>query len=355
LSLTLAHLEALTLARYEFRLAALTTAELPPFLGSTLRGSFGHALKAIACSMSHQDCARCLLTERCLYPRLFEPRSNQTDGLLKQQQNAPRPFIFEPPLPGERYMANMCNTKADGQRSMTGQTNGHKGLFTEPLRFAAGDELRFRLTLIGPAIAELPYIVYAIGLMARHGFGVHRAPFALLDVSTIDAPSRLKVYEPSMPRIAPHDARKSLRELTQNRLAHLTHTDTLRLLFLTPTRIRLQQCAQKRLVFAQLIKSLSLRLTMLAQTHSATPLAYDYQALLAQAQTVATQTEHLWQQELTRYSDRQQKKLDQDGFMGEAVFTGAPLPDLLPLIVAGELLHAGSGTAFGLGRYHIAA
>ncbi|HYX41179.1 MAG TPA: CRISPR system precrRNA processing endoribonuclease RAMP protein Cas6, partial [Pyrinomonadaceae bacterium] len=293
-------------------------------------------------------------TERCLYPRLFEPRSSQTDGLLKQQQNAPRPFIFEPPLPGERYMADMSNTKADGQRSTTGKTNGHKGLFTEPLRFAAGDELRFRLTLIGPAIAELPYIIYAVSLMARHGFGAQRAPFTLLDVSAVDAPTRLKVYEPGMPRIAPHDARKSLRELAQIRLTQLAQTDTLRLLFLTPTRIRLQQCAQQRLPFAQLIKSLSLRLTMLAQTHSITHLAYDYQALLAQAQTVATQTEHLWQQELTRYSDRQQKKLDQAGFMGEAVFNGAPLPSLLPLLAAGELLHVGSGTAFGLGRYHIA-
>jgi len=104
-----------------------------------------------------------------------------------------------------------------------------------------------------------------------------------------------------------------------------------------------------------LVKSLSLRLTMLAQTHSTISLDYDYQSLLAHARTATTQTESLWQQQLQRYSNRQEKKIEQDGFMGEAVFTGTAISELLPLLIAGEFLHVGSGTAFGLGRYHIAA
>jgi hypothetical protein len=131
--------------------------------------------------------------------------------------------------------------------------------------------------------------------------------------------------------------------------------DTLRLLFLTPTRLRFQKSVQERLNFEQLVKSLSLRLTMLAQTHSATRLDYDYQALLAQARTATTQTERLWQQHLRRYSSRQEKKIEQDGFIGEAVFTGKSVSELLPFIIAGEFLHVGSSTAFGLGRYRIAA
>jgi CRISPR/Cas system endoribonuclease Cas6 (RAMP superfamily) len=146
-----------------------------------------------------------------------------------------------------------------------------------------------------------------------------------------------------------------LSEIVKDRLAQLELEDTLRLLFLTPTRIRFQKGVQERLRFEHLVKSLSLRLTMLAQTHSRISLDYDYQALLAQARTATTQTESLWQQELKRYSNRQEKKIEQDGFMGEAVFTGKEVSKLLPLLVAGEFLHVGSGTAFGLGRYHIAA
>lgn len=354
--LTLEHLKALSLAQYEFRLAALTAGELPPFLGSTFRGSFGYALKAVACSMPHGDCARCLLAERCLYPRLFEPRVQQTNGLLKQQQNAPRPFIFEPPLPGQKYSTSFVKTEIGRTQANSGKTNGHQRLFDEPLRFAAGDELRFGLRLIGSAIEELPYIIYAVSLMARHGFGAKRTPFALTEVLAIDgSTTRLKIYTPEMPRIAPHDVNRNLSEMVKDRLAQLEIEDTLRILFLTPTRIRFQKSRQEQLHFEQLVKSLSLRLTMLAQTHSATKLDYDYQSLLTQARTTTTQTENLWQQELKRYSNRQEKHIEQDGFMGEAVFTGSAVSELLPLLVAGEFLHVGSGTAFGLGRYHIAA
>ncbi len=347
-------LKALSLAQYEFRLAALAYGNLPPFLGSTFRGSFGYALKAVACSMPHRDCTRCLLAERCLYTRLFEPRANRPNGLLKQQQSAPRPFIFEPPLPGQKYSAlpfNIGRAQANG-----GKSDGHKRLFAEPLRFTAGDELRFGLTLIGPAIEELPYVIYTISLMARHGFGAQRIPFALSEVLAIDgSTTRLKVYTPEMTRIAPHDVRRDLSEMVKDRLAQLEITDTLRLLFLTPTRLRFQKNVQSLLHFEQLVKSLSLRLTMLSQTHSAIKLDYDYQALLAQARTATMHTECLWQQELKRYSNRQEKQIEQDGFMGEVVFTGKALKELLPFLVAGEFLHVGSGTAFGLGRYHIAA
>lgn len=306
--------------------------------------------------MPHQDCARCLLAERCLYTRLFEPRSTQPNGLLKQRQNAPRPFIFEPPLPGQKYSALPFNTEIGRAQANGGHSNGHKRFFAEPLRFTAGDELRFGLTLIGPAIEELPYIIYAVSLMARHGFGAQRTPFALSAVSAVDgSTTRLKIYTPEMARIAPHNARRNLSAMVKDRLAQLVPADTLRLLFLTPTRIRFQKNVPERLPFEHLVKSLSLRLTMLAQTYSALSLDYDYQSLLAQARTATMQTERLWQQELQRYSNRQDKQIEQDGFMGEAVFTGRAIPELLPLLVAGEFLHLGSGTAFGLGRYHIAA
>jgi hypothetical protein len=355
LCVTLEHLKALSLAQYEFRLAALAAGDLPPFLGSTFRGSFGYALKAVACSMPHQDCARCLLSERCLYPRLFESRANRPTGLLKQQQNAPRPFIFEPPLPGQKYSALPFNTELGHAQANGGKHNGQKRLFAEPLRFTAGDELRFGLTLIGAAIEELPYIIYAVSLMARHGFGAQRTPFVLTEVLALDgSTTRLKVYMPEMTRIPPHDTRRNLSELVKDRLTQLETGDTLRLLFLTPTRLRFQKSLQSLLHFEQLVKSLSLRLTMLVQTHSAIKLDYDYQALLAQARTATTQTESLWQQELKRYSNRQEKQIEQDGFMGEAVFTGKTISELLPLLIAGEFLHVGSGTAFGLGRYRVA-
>ena len=42
------------------------------------------------------------------------------------------------------------------------------------------------------------------------------------------------------------------------------------------------------------------------------------------------------------------------GFAGEIEYEGDGIDEFLPLIAAGELLHMGSNTSFGLGMYEIA-
>ena len=96
LSLKLEPFSSLTLARYEFRLLARKEVELPTLLGSTLRGAFGHAFKAIACSVTHRDCHRCLLRDVCVYPAFFESQIDEARHLLSKNQSAPRPYIFQP-------------------------------------------------------------------------------------------------------------------------------------------------------------------------------------------------------------------------------------------------------------------
>jgi hypothetical protein len=344
LNLQSPQLNALTLARYEFRLRAQADAFLPAFLGSTFRGAFGYALKAVACSMPHGECGRCLLAERCLYPLMFETTARQPEGLLQNRQNAPRPFIFQSPFPNKYGTAARTHSR-------TG-----RGAASERSHFEAGEELKFRVTLIGSAIENLPHIVYAISLMVRHGLGVNRAPFELEEVLALDANgAKTKVYAPEMTRIRPHTAAIKLGELVEARCAQLPARDALALHFLTPTRIRVKNRVQETLSFEKLISSLSLRVALLAETHGAAPLAYDHQTLLLRAREVETRASHLWQCQLDRFSTRQQAKLELDGLMGEIVYTGPSLRELLPLVVAGEFLHVGSGTAFGLGRYCIEA
>ncbi|MGH9759888.1 MAG: hypothetical protein ACREAC_03490, partial [Blastocatellia bacterium] len=88
----------LEIARYRLRLRAVEHASLPMFLGSTLRGAFGHALKQAVCVMSHKACERCLVHDRCLYPYLFETPAPPDAPLLKGQNQAPHPFILTPPF-----------------------------------------------------------------------------------------------------------------------------------------------------------------------------------------------------------------------------------------------------------------
>ncbi|HDZ02552.1 MAG TPA: CRISPR system precrRNA processing endoribonuclease RAMP protein Cas6 [Nitrospirae bacterium] len=55
-----------------------------------------------------------------------------------------------------------------------------------------------------------------------------------------------------------------------------------------------------------------------------------------------------------RYSARQETKMKMGGFVGEITFEGDIEP-FMPILKAGEVLHVGKGTGFGLGKYKSAA
>jgi hypothetical protein len=409
--LTTADLNSLTLGRYEFHLRACVDAVFPPFLGTTLRGAFGHALKAIACSMPHGDCSRCFLVNHCLYPRLFETRAKErrqvmakqdlsmmnfggTDRgvarsavprqpihLLKPRQDAPRPFIFIPPIAGKDDFIRACDD-----------------LLRWRIPVKAGDSIAFGLSLFGSAIRELPYIIHAISMMAHHGFGVARLPFVLEKVLTLDSQGNRKtIYSQGTNYIEEHDSSNStLGVLVQARLEQLVAKQVIRCItvagienqklaggasysalnaghsalekpirdwqsaignevtlhFLTPTRLRVEGRVVEQPSLTQLVRSVSLRLAMLAEVWGNAAMVYDYKATLERTREISPRESNLRLMALDRFS-RRQGKLDLDGFMGQITFAGPSLWELLPLLVAGEFVHAGSGTAFGLGKYKI--
>jgi CRISPR/Cas system endoribonuclease Cas6 (RAMP superfamily) len=53
-----------------------------------------------------------------------------------------------------------------------------------------------------------------------------------------------------------------------------------------------------------------------------------------------------------RYSGRQEHRISMGGFVGDVTFEGDVQP-FVQIIKAGEILHVGKGTAFGLGRYGV--
>ena len=60
------------LGRYLFSLVLDDDAVLPEYKGSTFRGIFGHFLKRVVCALKQQECADCLLREKCVYFQVFE-------------------------------------------------------------------------------------------------------------------------------------------------------------------------------------------------------------------------------------------------------------------------------------------
>jgi hypothetical protein len=360
----------LNLSRYQLRLKARRAVVLPRFLGSTLRGAFGHALKEAVCVVSHRDCGRCMLAERCIYPYLFETPAPPIE-LLRGQKGAPHPFILMPPLSDlnedptlrpeflpRRFKRTECVHSGNTLRlvkpsPITCSDAGWK--------LAPGDEMVFDLLLVGRAIEYMPYVVYAVSEMAKRGLGANRVPFDLSQVAIVDEHGLAQTIYSGGQRITiPSQATMSLTELIQARLDQLRamgnfFLDELRLNFRTPARIRVDGDLQQALSFELLVRNLLRRISLLAIVHGSRRLDVNYRALISRASGVRTRTSGLHWRDWERYSNRQRIKMNMGGFVGGIEYVGEAIQEFLPLLAAGELLHVGTGTTFGLGRYVIEA
>jgi len=363
----------LELSRYELRLRARQDASLPSFLGSTLRGAFGHALKEAVCVMSHRRCEGCLVASRCIYPYIFETPVPPDVSQLRGQKQAPHPFILTPPmLKISRKILERKNRPAAAMPQGLGGrqrlTDGRAvRLVRSPVAverdgrhpLVANSELTFELLLMGRATEYLPYIIYAVSEMAQRGLGIDRARFGLGSVVTTDEQGEKKIiYSGETHRISvPDSATKSLSELIRARVEEMTpaSTDRIKLRFLTPTRIRVEGDLQAEMSFELFVRNLLRRISMLAAVHGCAKLELDYRGLITRAAEVETYVSSLSWSDWERYSNRQQTKMNMGGFTGEVEYSGEAIKEFLPLIAAGELLHIGAGTSFGLGRFEVGA
>ena len=285
--------------RLRFTLAAEAPASLPPYLGSLLRGAFGHALRRVGCEAGSGSCSGSDPEHRaCPYPRLFEPFAGRRRPFLAGEPVAPRPYLFEP-------------------RSRGGELR-------------TGDRLEFDLLLIGSARDLQDPAVEAVREMARTGLGADRRAFRLIETSVAEAAPG--------PEAPPGDA--ELRRLT--------------LRWLTPVRLISGGRRLHRLPVEELVDRAVQRLAALAHLFDdgPEPREGDREPWRAAARAVQVERSELRWLDLHRYSNRQRRRHALGGLVGEMRLRGdlAPLRKLLQGI---EIFHVGKGTTFGLGRLEV--
>lgn len=78
----------------------------------------------------------------------------------------------------------------------------------------------------------------------------------------------------------------------------------------------------------------------------------DFKGCIDRAKRIATRDTRLRWYAWQRYSARQDRKIDMDGFVGDIAYEGDLAP-FLSLLRAGEALHVGKGTTFGPGSYEM--
>ena len=122
---------------------------------------------------------------------------------------------------------------------------------------------------------------------------------------------------------------------------------------ISPLRIKREEhyVTPQGFEFRAFAANLLRRISLLTSFYGDTPLETDFSGLLRQAETVVVRRPKLRWQELTRFSSRQNSKLQMGGLMGSFVLEGPAIELLWPYLWLGQWAHIGKACTMGLGRY----
>ncbi|HOX84357.1 MAG TPA: CRISPR system precrRNA processing endoribonuclease RAMP protein Cas6 [bacterium] len=313
------HFPELSYLTLRVLLKAKEAATLPPIKGSMLRGAFGHALRQTVCAARvATECRTCLLKSACVYTRIFETLiQGVPPPLLRGLPTSPRPFIID-----------VAEERTD---------------------FAAGETIAFRITLIGNAIEFYPYVIYSLVRMAENGLSSRRHRFSVAQVDALTAveldgsETWRQIYRETEQTLATDAAPLFLQNDGK-------YAGPLSLLFLTPTRLKINNDLVISFTFHQLVFKMIRRVLEMAYFYQTdAPVDWQFQALLQAADEIEILERNLQWVDWHRYSNRQKTDMKLGGFTGKLTIDGnlAPFSHLLRL---SRLLHVGKGATFGLGK-----
>lgn len=272
---------------------------LQPYSGSVWRGAFGFTLKRLVCVMRMRPCTGCPLAAVCVFPRFFGSDPDHDE---------PRPYVLAPqPSPPGGWLH-------------------------------AGQPFDVRLILLGSAEAAAPYVVHALLDAAAHGLTRRRVPFRCLSLSS------------SGGRASAADSRHGI-EPVDLHSPPAPHSVQVR--FATPLRLRLRGdlVTGRNLTVAQLVGAILRRARLLGVAMPETLMTNAN----AKASSLSWHEPRFGWLETTRFSTRQQTRMQLGGIVGEARLDLRAAPELWPLLWLASILHVGKGASMGFGRIELHA
>lgn len=296
------HIQTLTMrVVYE----ACSEGTLPAYLGSTIRGVIGHRLRDYVCRYPEQKCNLCHLAKECAYALHFCSPGNEGGAV--------NPYVLRP-------------------------------LVRDKTVWHPGDQLSFDITLIGRTAEQAAWFIDAFQDDTAQGWGSGRMPFRLQQVT--DPIRRTLIW---------NGGKSWLRNCRPEPL-HLEerHARAAVLRFESPLRLLVSRRLKQSVTFAELIQSLSRRLSLLSQAYTGYKLQWDETAMLEAAAQVRTVGQNMRKVEFERYSMNrpERDKLKLPGMEGWVRYEGNLTP-FTPLLAAGERLHVGKNATIGFGQYNV--
>lgn len=314
-------LERLEVAQVSCLLRAKRSAELPPYLGSTLRGAIIDAMRATACPMRCEKVDACEGRAHCPYAYCFSPPPPPRQENLRGFLDPPRPvFVIPPPIQATAW---------------------------EPAQ-----PLPFDLIFVGRSITYFQQVAASLIFAVQHGLGKGRAPFDLLAVQNcLGEHKGVSLWNQNKDFFLPVQPTP----IADVFPLQIGPSDTVHITFLSPLRLVEQNKLLMKLSFRSFFGPLLRRLSSLLYFHCDGELQMDIRDTLSRAESVQTLSSHLEYVPLERWSSRQNQHVPMDGLMGSILWKGDLIPHVWPLLQIGSLLHVGKGVSLGLGRYQISS
>lgn len=307
--------KALPIARYRFTFRVTESIHTQLYAGSALRGSFGHALRQLSCITKAKTCEGCPLLTQCPYPLIFSPheipRSNQ---LFNTVQQIPVPYLVEPPPMGVKT-------------------------------YQKGDLFSFNMVLMGESLGQLALIILAWRRALLRGLGKYEGKGELVDVVLLTDGAEQVVYSEETPVVMAHVPAIQLPTFNDGANIHLH--------FFTPLRIQKDKkiLGAKDITAQILLRNIIRRVSFVSQFQLGGVMDFNVHDTNSLADSVQDERRLAWM-DWSRFSSRQQQKMDLGGLTGHWLLRNVP-SELLPLIYAGQWLHVGKETSFGLGQFKI--
>lgn len=314
--------DSLRLYRYAVRLVFERGLDVPTQgRGVLFRGAFGTEFRRLACHDVELDCKECMLRASCPYAAAFRPELTLPDVPIARLREPPRPFVLSDPLP-------------------------------EANALPAGMPVTLALTVVGGTHRLLPHFAATLRRLGEVGMGRHRTRFRVESIHAVDVGDvpREEIWREGGSMVRALGVPMTAKELARPGDAEAKRV---RVRYRTATLLRADGVPQERPSFGVLVRRLRDRVSALAFFYGEGALDVDVEGLASKADGITTVVADFRRAAWMRTSARTKQKHPIEGVLGEAVYEGEGLGELMPLLRLGELLHVGKHASFGNGKIDV--
>jgi len=284
---------------------------LPEHKASALRGGMGEMLLKMHC-IGNRKCESCLFTEECI-----------VQHTMYSQMTITPPFM--------------------GNRDSVGyviECDDHRTQYTE------GEEFEFNLLLFGKTIAHFKSFLRAFIMLGRSGLGKEKTKF---QITSVRDSLGTEVFD-GRNYINNELEIRMISDYVDSRLKHSAgfQGSEFEIRFLTPVIIKKDREILRDLQIDAVLWSARRRLYIL-NCFEGTEIAYDSREIFEIPEIIG---QDVFPASIRRFSTRSGTSMTFNGLEGSIRIRNIQ-ENLLGLLYAGELIHVGKSTSFGMGEYRV--